>query len=192
MDPGTSRPTRAREHARASDTPMEDGPRVRRSTHRRQDFGVPPSVVVAIAGVWLASAPFVLDYSGTGRGYSGRWNDLVVGVVMIAVAMVRVVTPRGTGPLSMINVGLGVWLIASPFVLGHSEAGATLATWNDIVVGLIVVMVAGVSCFTAESKRTHADVVRRRRGMQPAAGDRSGVEREPGSEDGPGLSRRGS
>ena len=152
MDRSARRPTRARPLARASDTPTDDGSGVRRSTHRRQSSGVPPSVVVAIAGVWLASAPFVLDYSGTGRGYSGRWNDLVVGVVMIAVATIRVVAPRGTGPLSLINVGLGVWLIASPFVLGHSESGATQATWNDIIVGLIVVMVAGVSWFTAESK----------------------------------------
>jgi uncharacterized membrane protein len=56
--------------------------------------------LVALAGPWLASAPFVLHYGSTGGGFGGRWNDMVVGVVMIAVAMVRVVAPVGTWPLS--------------------------------------------------------------------------------------------
>jgi hypothetical protein len=85
----------------------------------------------------------------------------LVGVVMIAVASVRVVAPMGTGPVSLINVGLGLWLVVAPFVLGHSATGATQATWNDIIVGLIVVMVAGVSCFTAESRGAPADTARR-------------------------------
>lgn len=40
---------------------------------------------------------------------------------------------------SGLNAVAGVWLIASPFVLGH--AGVAAAMWNEIVVGAIVLAV---------------------------------------------------
>ena len=66
--------------------------------------------------------------------------------------------PRGVNATvkatSGINLGIGIWLILAPFVLPYAvvvadEAAADVAvnaapTWNDIVVGLLVAILAGL------------------------------------------------
>jgi len=41
-----------------------------------------------------------------------------------------------------INIGTGIWLIAAPFILGYAASPAPL--WNDIVCGLLIVVLAGI------------------------------------------------
>ncbi|MFC3284514.1 SPW repeat protein [Litchfieldella rifensis] len=36
----------------------------------------------------------------------------------------------------------GVWLVVSPFVLGYAGAGAQMAVWNPVIVGVVVVVFA--------------------------------------------------
>ena len=62
---------------------------------------------------------------------------------MTLIAAIRVVRPATTASLSLINVLLGAWMIASPFLLGYSTAVGP--AWNDIIVGALVVLLAGVS-----------------------------------------------
>jgi hypothetical protein len=48
-----------------------------------------------------------------------------------------------TGPdktLDWVNAAVGVWLVVSPFVLGY--AAVVAATWNDILVGAVVIVLA--------------------------------------------------
>jgi hypothetical protein len=40
--------------------------------------------VVALGGVWLIAAPFILDYTGT---TNALWNDIICGVAFVAVAL---------------------------------------------------------------------------------------------------------
>ena len=138
--------------------PVRSGePGLRQSPPHRPGFAHTPSAFVALAGLWLICAPFVLDHGTTSGGYDGRWNDVVVGGVLMLVAMIRVIAPIGTGRLSLINVAAGLWLVAAPFVLGHSGIAAREAMWNDIITGVIVVMVAAVSFFTASPARSTGD-----------------------------------
>ncbi len=65
---------------------------------------------------------------------------------MATVGVVRIVAPARTASLSLINVALGGWLIAAPFILGYSAIPAP--TWNDVLVGTIVILLAGVSWLT--------------------------------------------
>jgi hypothetical protein len=96
---------------------------------------------VFLAGVWLVMAPYALNYQDLTTGFDGFWNDIVVGVAVAVVAAIRMVTPIRTAALSLVHVILGGWLIIAPFVLEyHLVADAGRATWNDIVVGLIVVL----------------------------------------------------
>lgn len=44
--------------------------------------------------------------------------------------------------VSGINVLVGAWLTAAPWALGHTEVVAAL--WNDVVVGLAILMLAGI------------------------------------------------
>ncbi|HZD11622.1 MAG TPA: SPW repeat protein [Candidatus Binatia bacterium] len=43
---------------------------------------------------------------------------------------------------SGLNVLLGIWLLVAPFILGYSGVAAGL--WNDIIVGALVLILAGV------------------------------------------------
>jgi hypothetical protein len=94
-----------------------------------------------LAGIWLVLAPFALDYQITGAGFDGSWNDIVIGVALAVVTLVRIAAPARTVALGLVNVALGSWLIIAPFLLGYNVAGADAigATWNDIVVGAVVV-----------------------------------------------------
>jgi hypothetical protein len=42
--------------------------------------------------------------------------------------------------ITWINLILGIWLIIAPFAIGYSSSGA--ATWNDIVLGILLVAFA--------------------------------------------------
>ena len=84
-------------------------------------------------GAWLAVASFILGYSGIA---AARWNDIIVGLIILVLAWARVANPSRMTAASWTNVVLGLWLIAAPFVLGYSGTAAPL--WNDIIVGVVV------------------------------------------------------
>ena len=48
----------------------------------------------------------------------------------------------GTKTSGGLNIVAGIWLIISPFILGYGNLPS--ATWNDIVLGIIVLVVAWV------------------------------------------------
>lgn len=113
------------------------------------------SALVFLAGVWLVLAPFVLDYPD-GR-FDGRWNDWVVGAAIAVVAVVRMVSPNRTVAFGLINVGLGAWLVAAPFVLFYNEDRvAAAASINDIVVGFVVIALACASRTLSRRSRRRA------------------------------------
>jgi hypothetical protein len=118
-----------------------------------------PSELTVLAGTWLIMAPLVLDHGTADIAFIG-WNDVIVGLVIVALAFLRVVMPDDTAPLSLITVGLGGWLIVAPFVRGYHTA--PLATLNDILVGIAVIMLAGASWKAARSTR-YADLAGRQR-----------------------------
>lgn len=97
------------------------------------------SWLVAVAGLWEVLAPFILGYSGT---TVAMWNAIIVGVVLIVLAVwaARNENVDTDKILDWINAAGGVWLILSPFILGYSAVVA--ATWNDIIVGAVVLVLA--------------------------------------------------
>lgn len=104
------------------------------------------SAVTFLAGVWLVLAPFVLDYAPAGSGIGAYWNDLVVGVAIAMLAIVRAVAPSNVPWFSIVNVVLGAWLIVAPFVLEYdTRANDGVAIGNDLAVGLVVIVMAATS-----------------------------------------------
>jgi hypothetical protein len=125
------------------------------------------SVVSLLAGVWLVLAPSVLGYGDALA--DGRWNDTVVGVAIGLVALVRIASPTATAAASLVNVVLGAWLVAAPFVIGYGDViGAGRATWNDIAVGIVVAVFAlaswGVGSRRSSSATPPAPATHRPRG----------------------------
>ncbi len=85
-----------------------------------------------LAGLWLWVSPFILHFK-LGSGASSDAD--VVGVVIGSLSMMAIATPQKWEEWG--KVVLGVWLLASPWLLGFSHQ--TLATYDMIIVGLLVV-----------------------------------------------------
>jgi hypothetical protein len=112
------------------------------------------SALTFLTGVWLVLAPFALDYPATGTKFDGSWNDLVVGSAIAVVALVRIALPARTAALGPVNVGLGVWLVVAPTALAYNRVfDASPATWNDIVVGVTVMLLAAVGTLIDRRRR---------------------------------------
>lgn len=96
-----------------------------------------------VAGIWLILAPFILGYGGT----VAALNDLVVGIVVGVVALVRMFSALRTNWLSWVNAVAGLWLIFAPSILDYTTA---VARTNDIVLGIIIL---ALSIWSALSDR---------------------------------------
>ncbi|MEU4244658.1 SPW repeat protein [Actinoplanes sp. NPDC026619] len=112
------------------------------------DLVYTPSVFVAVAGVWIAATPLVVDNPGR----YPAWNDIATGLSLTAVGALRVLAPRRTAVLGLVSVLLGGWLVAAPFVLDYAVLLGV--AWNDIVIGVLVVMFAGVGALAGAARRS--------------------------------------
>ncbi len=93
--------------------------------------------VIAVAGVWEVLAPFILSYSQT---KTAMWDAMIIGIVLAVLgAWAGLANETKTvKALSWVNAVLGLWLVIAPFILAYS--GVAAAMWNDIIVGIIVVV----------------------------------------------------
>lgn len=154
-------PTGQRATDRASDPAAgraDDGP-----ARQAADVGSPPPLEAAsiaqlpsglnvLAGMWLILAPSALGYRESGS--DAMWNDSIIGAGIALLALVRVTSPRATAELSWVNFVLGAWLIVAPFVLGYGAGpNAFAATSNDIIIGLVVLVLAAWSATRGRSDR---------------------------------------
>ena len=79
-------------------------------------------------GIWLMAAPGVFQYFGPPRDNAHIVGPLIATFACIALA-------GCTRGVRWWNVPLGAWLVISPWILPHG----TMATANDITVGLLVI-----------------------------------------------------
>ncbi len=91
-----------------------------------------------ILGLWLIVAPFVLGYSALSR--AALTEDVVLGIIVAAFSwwiLAAMAPPVGT---SWFQILCGIWVIIAPFVLAYRTITAAMA--NDVIVGIIVLIVA--------------------------------------------------
>src|SRR4051812_40683530 len=81
----------------------------------------------AVVGVWT-----FLSASFLARTDVQRADAALVGTLVVAVALGSLYRLRG---LHWVNIGLGVWLFGSTFLLGPRSAWAVV---NDVVTGTLV------------------------------------------------------
>ena len=103
-----------------------------------------------LAGLWLIASPWIYGFAPP--AVPDAWNSIVVGILIAAVAGLRL--GGAGGGLAWINVVLGGWMIASPFVYGYVANGARTA--NSIIVGVIVLVVALAGLPEATAGRAQA------------------------------------
>ena len=103
--------------------------------------------VIAIAGLWEVVAPFILTYS---KATTPMWDAIIVGIVLVVLgAWAALANASGTVKiLSWVNAVIGLWLIVAPFILSYTSVAA--AMWNDIVVGIVVVVLGVWAALTVK------------------------------------------
>ncbi len=105
-------------------------------------------------GAYLFIAPWLF---GTSEDEPSSTNAWIVGTCIV-VATLRVPIASGLRGAELARVGLGAWLLASPFALGFAESSAA---WNAWIVGtLILVMADTLSLAFDLSSWIHAQKLR--------------------------------
>jgi hypothetical protein len=100
-----------------------------------------PRLINTVLGIWLMAAPAVLGYEGT----RAADHDRIVGPVLATFACVAIW--EATRPLRWVNLLLGIWLVAAPWLIGSP----TTATLNGVVVGIVVAALSLVRGRTTHS-----------------------------------------
>jgi hypothetical protein len=83
-----------------------------------------------ILGAWL----FLSPWFGLASTSTSAWNAWVFGAVIAAFSVWALALPQRWE--EWINLIVGVWVLIAPFVLAFTDQ--TGATWNHIIVGIIV------------------------------------------------------
>jgi hypothetical protein len=91
--------------------------------------------VNALLGAWLILSPWVVGFADE---RIAMFNFVAVGVLLIAAAIGAIVVPKAWE--EWMEVALGVWLMASPWLLGF--AGNMVAMQNALFCGLLVTVLA--------------------------------------------------
>lgn len=88
-----------------------------------------------IAGLWMIVSPWVLAHQAAA---APTWNAVIVGALIALAALYALFQVFAWQEWS--NLVLGLWLIASPWVLGFSAM--TSAMLNAVIVGAVVAALA--------------------------------------------------
>lgn len=97
--------------------------------------------VNAVLGAWLVLSPWALGFSAETAAMA---NTVVVGIALVAVALGAIFVPRAWEEWT--ESALGVWMIASPWVLGFSALG--VATRSAVATGIAVTALAAWTLVT--------------------------------------------
>jgi hypothetical protein len=97
-----------------------------------------------VLGLWLIASPFALGFAAD---QIPAWNAWAIGVVLAVAALAALIAFNKWE--EWVEAALGLWLIVSPYLLGF--ATQMNATWNCVIVGIIVAALAIWSAVGAET-----------------------------------------
>lgn len=83
-------------------------------------------------GLWLMASPAMF-----GTVDRAADSDNLVGALVVTVAIIALADVGRAA--RFVNVALGAWIIASPWLL---SGGTTTATWNDVIVGVALILLS--------------------------------------------------
>lgn len=98
-------------------------------------------VICLILGLWLIASPWVLGFTAI---QFAMWNAVVFGAVIVVMTLAELARFHDWEEWS--DMVVGGWLAISPWALGFvAEGGSRAATGNFLIVGLLVLVMAGWS-----------------------------------------------
>jgi hypothetical protein len=89
----------------------------------------------AVIGAWLLASPWVLGYSDH---FAATANAVVLGVALASAELIHL--GKHVDAEEWFGMIAGLWLVASPAVLGFGSLVSALA--NTVVVGLLAILFA--------------------------------------------------
>jgi hypothetical protein len=89
----------------------------------------------ALIGAWLVASPWILGFQGNSPALS---NSLIIGMALIAAAVGAMWLPQAWEEWT--EVGLGIWLVAAPWMFGFSTLEAARA--SSILSGVVTLALA--------------------------------------------------
>lgn len=97
--------------------------------------------ITAVAGAWILLSIWVLPWASPGLVLNGtaQVSHLLVGAAVVVLALAGIFAFRVWEEWILALVGL--WLLASPWVIGFSDLGPFVV--SDVVVGLFIVATSG-------------------------------------------------
>ncbi|HKJ22321.1 MAG TPA: SPW repeat protein [Gammaproteobacteria bacterium] len=99
-----------------------------------------------VLGVWLVASTWELQYAHMSLV---AWNSYLAGFAVTIIAAAALTSP--SAKKEMTNMGLGVWLMASPWLLEtHHHVAATANTFS---VGILVFLVASFAAYQESMHR---------------------------------------
>ena len=109
-------------------------------------------LVSLVLGVWLIMSPWALAFTDID---AALWNAVLFGAVIAIMAIMAILDFHEWEEWA--DMAIGLWLIASPWVLGFAvmPAGAADATLNVILVGVLTLGMAAWS-LRDHRHRSHA------------------------------------
>ena len=84
-----------------------------------------------VLGAWLILSPFALRFF---ENTAAAWNVMTVGVVVLVAAGAAIIAFHRWE--EWVNTALGVWLIASAWILGYGVE--TALVWNQVLSGALI------------------------------------------------------
>lgn len=91
--------------------------------------------VSVVIGAIYFGAPFFFSFMEVS---SALWNHMITGVLLILLAGLAMSHPVRRGTVGWVAAALGVWIIVSPFVLGHSWVWPSV--WLSVVLGVYTIL----------------------------------------------------
>lgn len=121
------------------------------------------SAAVGLLGVAVLVQALVLELT------AGQfWNDVLVGTTLLVAGAYNYYR-RSNEEFGSIGVAslvalVGLWLVASPFLLGTgagvAETASEVGFWTDVVVGLLALGLGTYSAYAIRDRRRRVDVRR--------------------------------
>lgn len=113
------------------------------------------SAIIGLAGVWLLIESVWFELLA-----ANFWNDVVVGVLLVALGGYnyyrRSNDELASTAAAAVSALLGLWLVVSPWVYGVDVGTFEVATaagfWNDVIVGLVVLVAGAYSVYESRDR----------------------------------------
>lgn len=105
-------------------------------------------VILLLLGIWLMLGPFYFRY-GTVQSHVA---EVAAGWFTAIFSIYRIGHGEYSGWISWINMVIGAWLIASPFMFKYNNlSGPTI---NDIAIGIVMIVLGVLSYLGGRSRLT--------------------------------------